>query len=123
MQEQSKQLADRAVEAGFSKTLQTQAVALSDKLATIEADLYQQRIETTQDEINFPRKFSNHIARLYTVIIQGAQAPTAGMLERYEDLKKQYEEFIQPLDLILNQDLMEFNQLLESEGVDRILWR
>ncbi len=123
VQKQSKGIAERAVKSGFSESLKTQAQALSEKLANVEADLYQKRIETSQDEINFPRKFSNHIARLYGVILQGAQAPTAGMQERYEDLKKQYEAFIKPLDQVLNQDLKDFNQLLEAEGVDRILWR
>ena len=123
VQKQSKGIAERAVNSGFSESLKTQAQALSEKLANVEADLYQKRIETSQDEINFPRKFSNHIARLYGVILQGAQAPTAGMQERYEDLKKQYEAFIKPLDQVLNQDLKDFNQLLEAEGVDWILWR
>ncbi|MEM9719176.1 MAG: glycosyl hydrolase, partial [Bacteroidota bacterium] len=123
IQEQASGIAERAVKSGFSSDLEAKAQSLSDKLSDIEADLYQSRIETSQDEINFPRKYSNHIARLYGVIIQGAQAPTAGMKERFEDLKEQYKQFIAPYEGIVGEDLKEFNQLLEAEGVDRILWR
>ena len=111
------------MKSGYSATLSEKAQGLSEKLADIEADLYQKRIETSQDEINFPRKYSNHIARLYGVVIQGAQAPTAGMKERFEDLKQQYKAFVAPYEGILGKELREFNQLLEAEGVERVLWR
>ena len=44
----------------------------------IENNLYQDKIETSQDEINYPRKWTNHITHLYDRLTTDDQAPNEG---------------------------------------------
>jgi len=114
-------IARRAVRVGHSERISQQAKELTKALDQIEDQLFQDKIETSQDEINYPRKFSNHIARLYRVVISDDDRPTGGMKERYEDLKKQYEKIIAPLKNIQTLQLEQFNQLLDEEKVQRVI--
>ena len=55
------------------------------------------------------------------MVIDDHNKPTAGMLERYDDLKKQFIELRKPYDEVLTTDFPAFNQLLEKENVPRII--
>eukprot|EP01092_Planopodium_desertum_P011238 TRINITY_DN5137_c0_g3_i1.p1 TRINITY_DN5137_c0_g3~~TRINITY_DN5137_c0_g3_i1.p1 ORF type:complete len:138 (-),score=13.19 TRINITY_DN5137_c0_g3_i1:68-451(-) len=121
IREQAKAIAERSEKAGYSSEIKDKATALNKKLTEAEDAIFQNQIETSQDEINFERKFTNHIARLYGVVIDDHNKPTAGMLERYDDLKKQFIELRKPYDEVLTTDFPAFNQLLEKENVPRII--
>ena len=71
--------------------------------------------------INYERKFSNHIALLYGTVVAEHNRPTAGMLERYEDLKRDFEDLRRPYDQLMVTEFDEFNALLESENVPRVV--
>ena len=117
---QLKELSDRAIKAGYGSTIKTQSQSIIEKLDALEDDLFQNKIETSQDEINYPRKWTNHIARLYQVLIGDDHRPTGGMVERWDDLRMQYESLIAPLDGIMT-DVQAFNDLLSTEEVARII--
>ncbi|WP_339814642.1 glycosyl hydrolase [uncultured Imperialibacter sp.] len=121
IREQAKAIAERSEKAGYSSAIKDKATALNKKLTEAEDAIFQNQIETSQDEINFERKFTNHIARLYGVVIDDHNKPTAGMLERYDDLKKQFIDLRKPYDEVLTTDFPAFNQLLEKENVPRII--
>ena len=103
------------------KELKNKADELAAKLTAVEDSLFQNKIEVSQDEINYPRKFTNHIARLYQVVIDDHNQPTGGMLERYEDLKKEYETMIAPLEKILNEDLKAYNDLVKNKEINPVI--
>lgn len=121
IREQVTAIAERASKAGYSTTVKEKADVLSKKLTAAEEAIFQNKIETSQDEINFERKFTNHIARLYGVVIDDHNRPTAGMLERYDDLKKQFEELRKPYDEVMNAEFPAFNRLLEDQNIPRII--
>ncbi len=114
-------IANRAVKAGHSEKISAQAKAIHDALTKVEQQLFQEKIETSQDEINYPRVFSNHIARLYRVVVDDDHRPTGGMKERYRDLQEHYKTIIKPLEEIQLTHLKQFNELLEQENVARII--
>ncbi len=57
---QTKLIGDKISKAGLGDSLKDKASELDKKLTVIEGTLVQNEIETTQDEINFSRVFSNH---------------------------------------------------------------
>ncbi len=114
-------ISDRAIKAGYSSSIKEQSQAIIEKLDALEDDLFQNKIETSQDEINYPRKWTNNIARLYQVLVGDDNKPTGGMVERWEDLKAEYEVFIAPYDGIMSNDVKAFNDLLAQENVSRII--
>ena len=91
------------------------------KISNIESNLYQNKIETSQDEINYARKWTNHITHLYDRITTDDQAPNDGMMNRVEELSKDYEKFISPYNTIIDQDLKSFTNFLKDKGVKGII--
>tara|TARA_B100000900_G_scaffold217588_1_gene184319 strand:+ start:170 stop:1927 length:1758 start_codon:yes stop_codon:yes gene_type:complete len=90
-------------------------------LRDIEENLYQDKIETSQDEINYPRKWTNHITHLYNRITTDDQEPNDGMMERLEELKNDYETYIEPYDKVISNELKSFTGLLTKYGVEGII--
>ncbi|MEP1097299.1 MAG: glycosyl hydrolase [Cyclobacteriaceae bacterium] len=121
IREQANSIAKMAVKAGHNDRLKTLAKELDKKLTTVEDQLFQNKTETTQDEINFPRVFSNHIVRLFRVIVDEDNAPTGGMLERWEDLQKAYADIVSDYESVKENELMKFQNAVAEENVDRII--
>ncbi len=94
---------------------------MAKKLTEVEDKLIQNKIESSQDAINYPRVFTNHIGRLYQVLVNAHNKPTGGVIERYEDLKKNFRKFKEELSTILKNDLPAFNALLAQEDVPRLI--
>ena len=91
------------------------------KLREIEENLYQSKIETSQDEINYARKWTNHITHLYDRITTDNQAPNDGMMNRLEELRNDYNKFIEPYNTIISKDLKEFTESLSENGIQGIV--
>ncbi|UZR99316.1 VPS10 domain-containing protein [Chondrinema litorale] len=121
IRKQIKEVAHLAELAGKGKELTNKANELATKLTAVEDSLFQNKIEVSQDEINYPRKFTNHIARLYQVVIGDHYQPTGGMIERFDDLKKEYEKMIAPLDKILTEDLKAYNELVKTKEINPVI--
>ena len=92
-----------------------------EKISSIENNLYQNKIETSQDEINYARKWTNHITHLYDRITTDNQAPNDGMMKRLDELRENYEVFIKPYDEIIDKDLPLFTQFLKDNGVQGVI--
>jgi len=118
---QANDIAKRAVKAGYTKKLQESAETLAKKLTEVEGMIIQNKIETSQDAINFPRKFSNHIGRVYSVLVYADGKPTGGVIERYNDVKQEFEEIKENLDKVMLNEFIAFNKMLEVEEVEHII--
>lgn len=121
LRKQVRQTAELATEAGHSDELKKMAEAIDERLTAVEDQLIQNKSEVSQDNINFPRVFSNHIGRVYTVLIYDHHRPTGGVLERYEDLKVEYAGIVADYDKVLQEDLPGFNALLDKDKVPRLI--
>ena len=87
-----------------------------ESIKNIKENLYQDKIETSQDEINYPRKWTNHITHLYDRLTTDDQAPNDGMLKRFDELTINYKKFIDPYDKIVNESLPVFTGFLKEKG-------
>ena len=121
VREQSTAIANRATEAGYSQDISTMAKAMAEKLTEIEDVLIQTKNESGQDPINYPPKLDDQFAYLYSTVNAQDSKPTAGAYERFEDLKKELAIHLNKLDNIMTNDFKAFNNLLDQEGVSRIL--
>lgn len=118
---QTTQIGGKVDAAGLGDELKKMAVDMDVKLTSIEQTLVQNKIETTQDEINFRRVYSNHIARLFRVIVDEDNAPTGGMMERWADLKQQYSGLKKPYTDLIQNEVEAFNVLSKKLEAGKII--
>lgn len=91
--------------------------SLLKELLALEDMIYQRKTEVSQDEINYPRLFTNHIVRLYRVVIGQNDKPSAGELERWEDVQAEYQVFDRAYQDIVDTKLPAFKRMLEGEKI------
>ncbi|WP_203296647.1 VPS10 domain-containing protein [Luteirhabdus pelagi] len=94
---------------------------LSEKSLELEDMIFQRKIETSQDEINYPRKFTNHLIRLYRVVLGQDNRPSAGELERWEDLQQQYKPFDSAYTQFMNQELKSYEAALKDANIPHVV--
>ncbi|HKK74403.1 MAG TPA: hypothetical protein VJ953_04960 [Saprospiraceae bacterium] len=90
-------------------------------LNEVEGMIIQNKAEASQDAINYPRVFSNHIGRLYGVVINDHHRPTAGALERLEDLKVEYQGIVSAYDQLLETEIAAIRDYLDQHEAKRLL--
>ena len=118
---QIKSIAERSFDAGYSEEILEKSKDIELKLNGLEQLIYQTKIESSQDEINYRRRFTNHIIRLYRVVIDQDSKPSGGELERWHDLQETYEPFDEGYQNIMDNDIPEFRSLLSRHNVPSII--
>ncbi len=121
LKNQMKAISELAVQAGHSKELKELVSSISKNLTEVEDQIIQNKAEASQDNINYPRVFTNHIGRLYGVAMNDHHRPTGGVLERFEDLKKEYAGIVEAYNKVVEQDIPRFNDMLKKEKIDRLI--
>ena len=105
----------------FSDDIKQLGNKVIEKIVAIESELYQNKIKTSQDEINYARKWTNHITHLYDRITTDIQRPNDGMIKRLDELTKNYNAIISPYKAILENDLNTFTSFLKEKGITGII--
>ena len=121
LREQIEDAAGLAVKAGHAAKIKDLATELGKSLTAVEDEIVQNQAEASQDNFNYPRRFINHMARIYSVLIGDHDRPTGGVLEAYIDIKKVYEGISQRYDVAVKNTLERFNKVLEEEKVARVI--
>ena len=104
----------------YHKEVKDLGNSIIESIKNVENNLYQDKIETSQDEINYPRKWTNHITHLYDRITTDNQGPNDGMMNRLDELKNDYDRYIEPFDNIINKDLSWVSYLPSISQVEKI---
>ncbi|MDH3651114.1 MAG: glycosyl hydrolase [Saprospiraceae bacterium] len=111
--------------ARLDKTSQGDVITALEDLASeskrLQDVIYQDKIESSQDEINYPRKFTNHLIRLYRVVIGQNDQPSQGELERWEDLQQAHHAFTEQLSQFLREDVNAILRLLTEKDIPLII--
>jgi hypothetical protein len=92
--------------------VRTSAEQLDQKLAAIEGRIYQVRIQSRQDPLNYPIMLNNKLAALGGVVEDGEAAPTAQDYAVFADLSQKLDRELAGLNGVLGSDLSSFNQRL-----------
>lgn len=98
------------------------AEQILQELDKIENELIQTKSESSQDPINYPPKFDDQIAYLYSVINAMDDRPTRGAYDRFEDLKKQYDPYRNKIEE-LKQKVIQLNSIFAKQGLEVIMFR
>lgn len=121
VKEQLENITKLALKAGHDEMLKTLSSDIITKLNAVEDQIIQNKAEVSQDNINYPRVFSNHIGRVYSVLVNAHQRPTGGVVERFADIKKEFSKIVEDYNAVFKEAVPKFNTMLEGEKVDRVI--
>ena len=93
------------------------AKTLTDRMVAVEGDMTQLQGEAGQDALNFPGRMDNQIVALYGNIIGLERKLNTSVIERYNDLKPQWEQLAQRASTALKDDVATFNRAAAQAGV------
>ncbi|GAB4191831.1 MAG: hypothetical protein Tsb002_21010 [Wenzhouxiangellaceae bacterium] len=100
--------------------LSDSAEALLEQLKTIEETLYQTKMESRQDPLNFPIRLNDKIAGVKSLAAFGDHAPTQSMQQVADELISQSQAQLDALAVIQSEDLPRFNQQAAELGLPAV---
>ncbi len=106
-------------EPDFTRLLES-AKYLQEALGKIEKSLYQTRMESRQDPLNFPIRLNDKLAGVMILAGYGNHAPSASAIEVRDELVAAVDAELKLLENVLNQDLPAFNQQAAQAGLTAV---
>ncbi|NWF85297.1 MAG: glycosyl hydrolase [Bryobacteraceae bacterium] len=99
------------------KELEHQAKEISKKLTAVEEELYQTRLRSSQDPLNYPIKLNNKLAALASIAGSADAAPTAQSYQLHEELTSKINVQLKLLKSTLDTDLAAFNKSFHEKNL------
>ncbi len=103
----------------FAGLLET-ATVLQESLGDIEKALYQTKMESRQDPLNFPIRLNDKLAGLMSLTGFGDHAPSAAAIAVRDELVGAVDAELKRLDEVIRNDLADFNQQAADAGLTTI---
>lgn len=100
--------------------IRTAAEALKGRLSAIEDSLYNPRLQSGQDPLNYPIRLNNKMAALLGVIESTDTAPTRQSYTVFADLSRRIDARLAELDAAVRTDLPRLNALLRAAGLAEV---
>jgi len=118
---QIEQVTERVKDRPDARNLVEAAGALNKRLTAAEEELYQTKLRSGQDPLNYPIKLNNKLAALGGVVASADAAPTSQSFALYEELSGRIDAQLQTLRQILRTDLQAFNRLVREQNVPAVV--
>ncbi len=99
------------------KTIRDSAEALGKELSAIEEALYQTKLESRQDPLNFPIRLNDKLAGVAGAVGTGDFAPTASAIAVRDELIAAIDRELGKLHTVLTQRLPAFEQQARTAGI------
>jgi hypothetical protein len=100
--------------------VKTAGQALIDKLTDVEGEIYQHRLRSGQDPLNYPIRLNNKLAALQGTVEGGDYRPTAQALAVFKELSGRLDKELARLAALVKTDLAEFNGKLTAAGLEPV---
>jgi hypothetical protein len=97
------------------------ARALDARLTAIEEEINQTRSRGMQDPLNYPPRLDNQIMYLYGVVSGDDARPTAGAVERHQDLEKELDAVLLALEVAFNNELAAFHAMVRRHDAPPVV--
>jgi len=96
------------------------ADALKERIAAVEDSLYNPRLQSSQDPLNFPIRLNNQMAALLGTVESAERAPTTQTLEVFNELSRRIDAQLAALDAAVRDGLPRLNALLRAKGLPEV---
>jgi photosystem II stability/assembly factor-like uncharacterized protein len=113
------QIEDRATKANDSR-IRAAGEALATKLTEVEGEIYQHRLRSNQDPLNFPIRLNNKLAALQGVVESGDYRPTDQSYAVFKHLSARLDAELARLARLVKVDVAAFNTLLGGRKLEAV---
>ncbi|MBC7865776.1 MAG: hypothetical protein IAF38_22575, partial [Bacteroidia bacterium] len=103
------------------KEIKTQSDSITKQLTRVEEALYQTKLKSGQDVLNFPMKLNNKIANLYDYASSGNNAPTKQVKDAFNELSILANEQLNILKKIIETDVSKLNEMITAKALPVIV--
>ena len=97
--------------------IKTAGQSLIDKLTNVEGEIYQHRLRSGQDPLNFPIRLNNKLAALQGTVESGDYRPTDQSYTVFKELSGRLDKELARLEAIVKTDVAAFNTALTGAGL------
>jgi photosystem II stability/assembly factor-like uncharacterized protein len=94
--------------------------SLTDKLTSIEGEIYQYRNRSSQDPLNYPIRLNNKLAALQGIVESGDARPTDQSQAVFKELSGRLDKELSRLEAVIKSDLPALNSLLRDQNLEPI---
>ena len=94
--------------------MKDKAQGLIDKLTDVEGEIYQHRLRSGQDPLNYPIRLNNKLAALQGVVESGDYRPTDQSYAVFKELSGRLDKELSRLDALVKSELATVNKALEA---------
>jgi hypothetical protein len=101
-------------------SLKAAATTLTEKLTSVEGEIYQYRNRSNQDPLNYPIRLNNKLAALQGIVESGDARPTDQSYAVFKELSERLDKELARLDALVNSDLAAFNTSLAAQNLDTV---
>jgi photosystem II stability/assembly factor-like uncharacterized protein len=116
IREIKEQITDRIGKA-TDGSIKTAGQALIEKLTAVEGEIYQHRLRSGQDPLNYPIRLNNKLAALQGTVESGDYPPTDQARAVFKELSGRLDEQLARLDALVKSDVAAFSKTLEAAGL------
>ena len=109
------QITERIAKAN-DQSLTSSGQALIEKLTAVEGEIYQHRLRSGQDPLNYPIRLNNKLAALQGTVESGDSRPTDQSRAVFKELSGRLDTELRRLDALVQTDVAAFNKALEAAG-------
>ncbi len=99
------------------KELEPQAKEISKKLTAVEEELYQTKLRSNQDPLNYPIKLNNKLAALAGIVGSADAAPTDQSYQLHEELTSKINAQLKLLKSTIDTDVSAFNKTVREKNL------
>ena len=96
------------------------ATALKATLSDIEETLYQTKMESRQDPLNFPIRLNDKLAGLMSLVSRGDHAPSDSTIAVRDQLVTAIDAELERLSQVMNNDVAAFNKKAAAAGLEAV---
>jgi hypothetical protein len=100
--------------------VKTAGQTLIDKLTDVEGEIYQHRLRSGQDPLNYPIRLNNKLAALQGTVESGDYRPTAQAQAVFKELSGRLDKQLSRLDGVVKTDVAAFNRQLAGAGLEPV---
>ena len=116
IRELKQQITDRTAKSQ-GDSIKAAGQALTDKLTEVEGEIYQHRLRSGQDPLNYPIRLNNKLAALQGVVESGDYRPTDQSYAVFKELSARLDKELARLETLVKTDVAAFNTALSATGL------